>query len=335
VEVIAGSFHQVFPIDDVSRVGEVRRHAASLATSLNWGEVDAGRLALVVTELGTNLLRYAVRGRLLVTARPDLDEVEVVSIDNGPGIAQLDQCLRDGYSSGSTPGTGLGTIKRQAQDFDIHSSIPGGTVAVARVRRRAQRVHPIVVGAVSIAAPGENVCGDGWAVCLDASGGALMVADGLGHGPDAHVAAQAALEVFKRDPFAPLSVSLQEAHREVRTTRGAAVLSLRFDLSSATVRSAGAGNVLARLVSGVTDRTLLCQHGTVGVQIRRIEEASVEWPPHALLIVHTDGIEARWSKDLLMPLLDRDPALVAAVLLRDHCRGRDDASIVVVGRRAL
>jgi anti-sigma regulatory factor (Ser/Thr protein kinase) len=334
MEVITGSFHQVFPIDDASRIGEARRHAASLTAGLNWGATDAGRVALVINEFGTNLLRHAVRGKLLITARADQDEVEVLSIDHGPGMAELARSLRDGFSTGSTPGTGLGAIRRQSQDFDIHSSVPHGTVAVARFRRGPQRsLSPFIVGAVSIAAPHETVCGDGWTVCLNASEAAVMLADGLGHGPDADRAAQAALAVFRRDPFAALAVSLQDAHAELRTTRGAAVLSLRLDLTGATVRSAGAGNVVARLVSGVTDRSILSQHGTLGVQIRRTEEVSAEWPPHALLVAHTDGIETRWSKDLLMPLLDRDPALVAATLLRDHCRERDDATIVVIGRR--
>lgn len=332
MEVIAGGFHRVFPIDDASRVGEARRHGAVLTSQLGWSDVDAGRLSLVVNELGTNLHRHARRGRLLVSSQPLADEVEVISIDEGPGINDLERCMRDGYSTGGTPGTGLGTVKRQAQDFDIHSSIPHGTVAVARVRRGAARERSIAFGAISVCAPGEVTCGDGWSVCVDETRGSVMLADGLGHGPDARIAAKAALAVFEREPFGALAPMLQEAHTELRTTRGAAVFVLKLDAEANTIRSAGAGNVVARLISGVTDKSLLSQHGTVGIQIRRVEEIASDWPPHALLIVHSDGIETRWSTDLLMPVLGRDPALVAAILLRDHCRGRDDATVVVLKR---
>ena len=332
MEVIAGGFHRVFPIDDASRIGEVRRHGALLTSELGWSDVEAGRLSIVINELGTNLHRHARRGRLLVRAASHADEVEVISIDEGPGIANIDQCLRDGYSTGTTPGTGLGAVKRQSQVFDIHSSIPHGTVAVARVRRGAAPARIIAFGAISVTAPGELVCGDGWSICVDGSRGAVMLADGLGHGADANVAAKAALAVFVRNPFGALAPMLQEAHTELRTTRGAAVFVLKLDTEGNTISSAGAGNVVARLVSGVSDKTLLSQHGTIGVQIRRIEEISTDWPPHALLIVHSDGIETRWSKDLLMPVLGRDPALVAAIVLREHCRGRDDATIVVLKR---
>jgi hypothetical protein len=105
------------------------------------------------------------------------------------------------------------------------------------------------------------------------------------------------------------------------------------DAGSGTIRSAGAGNVMARLVSGVTDRTLLCQHGTAGITIRTPEEVNTPWPPHAMLVVFSDGIESRWKAESMAPLLGRDPTLAAAVLARDHCRGRDDATVAVLRRK--
>ena len=56
------------------------------------------------------------------------------------------------------------------------------------------------------------------------------------------------------------------------------------------------------------------------------------WPAHAIVVLHTDGIESRWSPARLHPLLARDPALPAALLIRDHSRGRDDSSVVVLRR---
>jgi hypothetical protein len=160
-----------------------------------------------------------------------------------------------------------------------------------------------------------------------------MVADGLGHGPDAAEAAQVALESFREDPLAPPAQVLARVHQALRRTRGAAVMVLQPDAAAGVVRSAGAGNVMARLVSGVSDRTLLCQHGTAGIVIRTPEEATTAWPPHAMLVVYSDGIESRWKPEVLVPLLGRDPTLAAAVLVRDHCRGRDDATVAVLRRK--
>ena len=336
--MIMGWLHAAFPIDHTSRIGEARRHATKLAKQLAWDDLDIGRLALVVTELASNLLRHAQASRLLIAARAHTSEVEVLAIDSGPGIANLQQCMGDGYSTGSTPGTGLGAVKRVADTFDIHSSIPHGTAAVARLR--SQRASPAArarsgfeVGAVALAAPGETVSGDAWAGCLDGERAAVMVADGLGHGPQAAEAAQAATSVFRASPFADIRATMEQAHRELRSTRGAAVTSIQADGGEGAIHSAGAGNVTVRVVAGDSDRTVLSQHGTVGLQIRRLEQVRTEWPPHAVVVLHTDGIETRWLPQLIHPVLGHDPALIAAILVRDHCRGRDDATVVVLRRQ--
>jgi hypothetical protein len=126
---------------------------------------------------------------------------------------------------------------------------------------------------------------------------------------------------------------LERTHQALRRTRGAAVMVLHADAAAGVVRSTGAGNVMGRLVSGVSDRTLLSQHGTAGVTMRTPEEATTAWPPHALVVLCSDGIETRWKPELLAPVLGRDPALAAALLMRDHCRGRDDATVAVLRRK--
>ena len=334
MEVIRWSHHVAFDMGDASRVGEARRHAGDVAEAIGMGEVQAGRLALVVTELGNNLVRHASRGRLLIAHR-EAAEIEVVAIDEGPGIANLERSMADGYSTGGTPGTGLGAVRRLARDFDLHSSMPGGTAFVARVpvtdAPRAKAASVSVAG-VSVPVYTETVCGDAWAAAVEGDVSSVIVADGLGHGPDAAEAAQAALEAFAADPMdAPRGI-VQRVHARLRGTRGAAVLALRLDAGAATVDVCGAGNVVGRLVSGDTDRTLLSQHGTAGVQIRRPEQATVPWPAHAVLVVHSDGIESRWPAQLLFPVLRSDPVLAAALLFREHQRGRDDATVVVLRR---
>lgn len=338
MELVLGALHTAFPMDDATRVGEARRHAAGLSASADLDEIAAGRLAIVVTELGNNLLRHAKDGRLLLAARAASGIVEVISIDHGPGIPDIARSLHDGYSTGGTPGTGLGAVRRLSQEFDIHSAVGEGTVIVARVRGAnappaGEEPHGVACAGIAIAAPGETVCGDAWAAGLNGTRGAIMVADGLGHGPDAAEASLAALEVFGVDPMADLDEMMERTHSHLRNTRGAAVSMMRLDAVDNSVRSCGAGNVMARIVSGASDRSVLSQHGTAGIQIRKPEEARTAWPPHALLVVHSDGIESRWPATRLMPVLGRDPSLAAAILMRDHCRGRDDATVVVLRRK--
>jgi anti-sigma regulatory factor (Ser/Thr protein kinase) len=333
---VVGALHAAFTMGDASCVGEARRHAAQLAAQAGLDATAAGRLALVVTELGNNLVRHARQGQLLLAASADSATVEVISIDQGPGIADPARCMGDGYSTGGTPGTGLGAVRRLATDFELHSAVPDGTVIVARVRgeqaARPPRQLAFACAGISVAVRGETACGDAWAVAVDGTHATVIVADGLGHGPLAADASQAALAAFSDAPQATPAAVLERVHAQLRGTRGAAVAVLRLDTADGSIRSCGAGNVMGRIVSGVTDRSVLTQHGTAGLQIRRPEESTTTWPPHALLVVHSDGIESRWSAQRLMPVLGRDPTLVAAILMRDHCRGRDDATVVVMRR---
>lgn len=333
--MITGRVHTAFPMGDITRVGEARRHAATLAGECGFDETQAGRLAIVVTELANNLVHHACDGRLLISVRPARREVEVIAVDRGPGIADIERSLGDGYSTGGTPGTGLGAVRRLSQVFDIHSSVPNGTIVLARLgadsEGPAPDAHPRA-SAVALSAPGETVCGDAWAVAIDGDRATLLVADGLGHGPDAAEAAQAAVATFGADPLASPRLQIERVHARLRSTRGAAVLVLQADAAAGTIRCAGAGNVIGRVVSGLSDRTLLGQHGTAGITIRTPDEATTEWPDHALVVVCTDGIETRWKPELLYPVLQSDPGIVAALIVRDHCRGRDDATVAVLRR---
>lgn len=340
-----GWTHKAFPMDDPSRVGEARRHAAQAVADMGWGEVDAGRLALVVTELGTNLQRHARNGRLLLAALPQSGEFELICIDDGPGIPDLALAMRDGHSTGSTPGTGLGAVRRLANHFDIHSEVPHGTVSVARLRAAGPPVDTtpgLHVGAIRLPAPHENVCGDNWALATQGTQTTVLVADGLGHGPSAAKASQAATTAFAEAPHGDLRETLQAVHRALQTTRGAAVCALRIDMApnmaeptadntaAGTVSYTGAGNIVGRVLSGVFDKSVITQHGTAGLQIRKPDITSLPLPAHALVVLHSDGLETRWTVDRIRPLLQRDPTLVAAVLLRDHTRHRDDATVVVI-----
>lgn len=338
--------HLSIDVHEASQVGEARRAAVNLALQLEFDEVAAGRVALVATELGTNLVKHAQKGRLLVGAVEGDDGqilVEVLSLDHGPGIADVRACMVDGFSTGGTPGSGLGAVKRLSHEFDLFSASPAGTVIMARVAAKQNnngagpsvptRHAGFALGTVALAAPGEIVCGDAWAVVQEEQRVSIIVADGLGHGPQAFEASSAAVSAFKLAPFGAPSQVLERMHQSLRATRGAAVLMTQLDLSDNLVTYSGAGNIAGRLISGVVDKSLASQHGTVGVQIRRLQDVKQEWPPHAMLVLHSDGVTTRWDLDNAQGILQHHPTVVAGWLVRDHCRGRDDVTVVVLKRR--
>ena len=118
----------------------------------------------------------------------------------------------------------------------------------------------------------------------------------------------------------------------LRGTRGAAVAVAELDDESGVLTFGGVGNISGRLLSGLQDRSLLSQHGTVGAQIRRPQDVTYPWPDHAMLVLHSDGIATRWNLSETPGLLLCEPAVLAGWLLREYSRGRDDATVVVVRR---
>lgn len=358
---------RVVPVDEATRVGEARRAAAAMATALGFGETGAGRVALVATELATNLARHAVGGQFVVQAA-DGPAVDLLAVDRGPGIADVPRALVDGYSSGGTSGTGLGAVRRQADEVDLYSRLaPYGGVAYggpAAVRANggasgtsgtsegtvvwARCVHPAAgsapeprtadIAGVCVPVEGETACGDAWAA-VDVGGRMLvLVADGLGHGPDAAAASMAAVSTF-RASAATLSPALvvERLHGALRATRGAAVAVAEFDGARREIRFAGVGNVAGVVLTAGTagmgtwaSHSMMSHNGTVGHQLRKVQELVYAWPVGALVVFHTDGIRSRWQFDRYPGLGARCPAVIAAVLWRDYSRGCDDATVVVV-----
>ena len=288
-------------IGDASQVGEARRAAARLGADVGFDDVACGRLALVVTELGNNLVRHATGGRLLLKGDPAVGSIEVLTLDCGPGMADVKRCLADGYSTAGTRGTGLGAVRRLCDEFSLYSQVGSGTVIFGRVKgaenatRSAGDGGRFQVGAVCLAAPGEVVSGDGWAFISNGARGTLMVADGLGHGPQAAEAATAALGVFADQHALAPSQVIRLAHDALRSTRGAAVAIAALDADAGRIVFGGAGNIAGRLISGVEDRSLLSQPGTVGLQIRRLQDMPYSWDLNAILVLHSDGLTTRWK----------------------------------------
>lgn len=321
-------------VSDASQVGEVRREAARMADRAKLEPTAQGAVALAATELATNLSRYASSGRMFVqrVALDGRDYIELVATDGGPGMADVDQCVRDGYSTGGTSGTGLGAVKRLSAEFDIYS-IPGrGTSVLTRIGPRGHRAPPSRFrwGGLGTAAPLETVSGDAWEVAERDGAIALMIADGLGHGVVAAEASTRAAEVFAAHAFAGPVTFCERTHEALAGTRGAAV-ALAHVSADLVLTYAGVGNISGSIVSPERSRGLLSQNGTAGFQMRTVKSVTQPWPEYGCLVMHSDGLTSRWSLADYPGLLRRHPMLIASTLYRDCVRGRDDATVVVIG----
>jgi anti-sigma regulatory factor (Ser/Thr protein kinase) len=326
-----------FLIDEPSQVGNARRSALELATSLRFDDEQAGKAGLAVTECASNILKHAGRGRLLMHAlqRGDIDGIEIIALDKGPGIANVSASLRDGHSTRGTLGGGLGALSRMSEEFEIFTQPGKGTAVRLELWARSvsKRPEPIEVGGLCIPMHGEPVCGDGWAVERWRDQATLLLADGLGHGISAHEAARAATSTLRAHPREAPQAIVEACHSELARTRGAAVAVAQLVSSAERGSFAGVGNIVARVEASGVNRQLVSYNGTVGHTLRKLQEFAFPWPTNALLVIHSDGLGTHWDFTAYPGLTTRHPALIAAVLYRDYDRGRDDVSVVVVRNR--
>jgi len=325
-------------VTEQSQVAEARRVATSMAGRIGFDETERGAVAILVTEAAKNIVLHARTGELIVRALlcQGTPGLELIALDRGPGMIDVGRCLTDGYSTAGTPGTGMGALRRLSSAFDVHS-LPGiGTAVLARVWAQDRRLgNPIPTrpcGALSLPMPGEEVCGDAWAWTERDGRTLVAVIDGLGHGPDAAAASRAAVQVVREHAAIAPAEILQLAHGALRSTRGAAMAVAEVDAARGVIRFAGVGNISATVVAGGESRSLMSHNGTVGHQVRRFQELEYPWPAGALLIMHSDGLATQWRLDQYPGILGRDPDLIAGVLYRDHKRGRDDVTVLVLRR---
>ena len=327
-------------ISNIPDIADARRVALKLGLERELDESTRGRVAVIVTELGTNLARHTSGGRLLIGCHSQQHgcELEVISIDSGPGIPGNTRCLQDAQAAGAKPGTGLSTVQRLSTDFSLFSIPDRGTVLVAR----AWVPHPASPWAVSprshfkhagicLASVGETMSSDAWDIRIVGERATIVVADGLGHGLEAADASATAVETVGIDHGSP-SAALGHAHAYMKFPRDAAVAVAEMDAKAGTVVFAGAGDIAGRIVSSSDEKFLISQSGTLGAQTGDLRDISYSWPEHSIVVLHSDGLRNHWNLSGLPGLIQCDPAVIAGWLLRDYTRGTNDVSVVVLKR---
>ena len=325
---------QSFHIGEPSEVAAARRAGATIAQQLGFDDVRAGEVALVITEAATNIIKHATEGEILLRSVEcgECVGIEIIALDRGPGISNLQLQMQDGHSTTGTYGVGLGTMGRMTDELDIYSHHTCGT-AIYMMMWSTQKppANPDwQIGAVCIPIAGEIVCGDDWSLQLNQNTLVLLVADGLGHGPDAAKASNAAVSAIDNHTDESPTRMMQRAHDASRGTRGTAAGIAKIEVDKQQLTYVGVGNIAMSIFSQGANQHLLSHNGIVGSNMRKMQEFTHSWEPGALLVAHSDGIGTRWDLGAYPGLIHSHPALIATILYRDFTRGRDDSTVVVL-----
>lgn len=327
-----------YRIEDRSYLAIIKKDMAKHARAVGFPEEKIGKLHLVATELISNLLKFGARNRELlwkVIAHKGEYCIEILALDKGSGISSISQALEDGFSSSGTAGEGLGAIQRQSDFFELYSQPGQGTVVLARIfanEEFLQKNQAFNFAALSVPKPSEMLCGDGYYIEYEPEQQQfnMLLLDGLGHGPGAHEAALAAIEVYKVLPKESPESILKEIHKQIKKTRGAVAMALKYHFQKDALSYCGVGNISGKTIGHNSVKYLSSFNGIVGhVMSSRINNQEVPWERGKLLLVHSDGLTSRVDIAKYPYIQKYDPAILAGCLYRDYTRGNDDSTIIV------
>ncbi len=371
--------------------GAARRAVHRFAASHGFSESELGAIDIIVQEIATNAVCYATGGGTLhfalfeavksnsripfttsfninsatgyaTTDRhpPDIayDGIELIYLDKGPGIYDINRALDDGFSTGGTLGTGFGAVRRMSDYFDVYSTVNTterrslsnsrhtihGTVILCRKKLSARTsniasskinsAHPAsddsIYGAWSRPFPGEQANGDAYFVKTQAHETLAAVVDGLGHGHGASDAAAEALRALDEWDGEPLDELIMRTHDRLRATRGAVMSVVLIDRKHERLHFAGVGNIHTRVFNASEPVHLITTNGTLGARLVKVPVWSHAWTAETIIIMASDGLSASWDITDYPRLLNHDSQLIAAVLMRDFARDTDDATVLVI-----
>ncbi|PVY41184.1 ATP-binding protein [Pontibacter virosus] len=333
--------HHRFAVPDRSYASLTKKDITRLAESFALSEGAVGKINIIVSEMLTNLEKHTAHGgELLVKAigKP-IKGIEIISLDNGPGMADPERMLEDGVSTFGSAGEGLGAIKRQSDVFDLYSQPQVGTVIVTRVYKPGKSIpaaRRYEIGSIMVPKPKEVDCGDGYAIIHHERGAYLLALDGLGHGTHAQEAAQLAVKTFCENPVPDPALALQTIHNGIRRTRGAVGFAASIDITQNKFTYCGIGNIAGKLFSmesplgNMSYKNVISYNGILGHNVPgTFNNQSLDWNRNKLLIVHSDGLKSRWDLSRYPNLHRHPPTTIAAVLYKDHSRQTDDTLVLV------
>lgn len=338
--------HQRFLLADRSFANIVKRDITRIAESYGFSPTEVGRINIVVSEMTSNLLKYAPQGGELLVKYTSDQALEIICLDNGPGMKDPHRMVLDGTSTGGTTGEGLGAIIRQSHVFDMYSQPGSGTILLSRIYKGLTEVPRFTsqfdVTALMVPKPNESVCGDGFAYTQQGKHCYLIALDGLGHGSHANEASTEAANIFLQNPDTDPAQNLRLIHAAIRKTRGAVGTIVHINLSQNKIGYCGIGNIAGKIFSiegpGITNATsknIIAYNGILGHNIpATLNTQTLEWTKSKLLILHSDGIKTRWDLSKYTNLHRHDTSIIAALLYRDFSRHTDDTLVVVVRLKA-
>lgn len=314
-------------------VAAARQQARAEALQAGFSTERAEQIAIVATELSSNILKYANSGWFLAQAMPQPDGVclALVACDDGPGIENLDQMRQDQVSGGEGAGIGIGAIERLSDRAEVITS-PAGTIwACTFDSADVKRTNGLDIAGLRLSHPTEQVCGDAWGTVAHRSGVRLVLADGMGHGEAAAKAGQAMVGTSLARPVHAPKQRLQQVANEMTRDRGGVISVLDLEPDAQRVCYGNLGNISGFYLRQGMQKRLVSRDGFVGSPNARPMEEQLDLLPGDVFVLHSDGLRTV-TPEVALSAARYSALMIAALLLADPKRHRRDDISVAVAR---
>jgi anti-sigma regulatory factor (Ser/Thr protein kinase) len=311
-----------------------------VAITQRFGVSDLKRenMLLVASELVSNNVKHAAgRGMVQLWKQPG-GVLDLLSLDFGPGIANLNVAEEDGYSTSRTLGKGLGAIRRLSDESYIYTQQQRsdqskkwtGTVILARFhldKENKEARSGFKFGLFSRSLSDERYNGD--RVYLQRAGKLLrwLHLDGLGHGEEAQ-AATSDLATHLLNYDSPEAI-LAAVDQQLANTRGAVAITGEIDLAKCNLRVSGIGDMSAHIYDHEQIQHIAFAPGILGREHRSATGLETEFGKKYVIVTASDGIRRNWDTANFSGLFNQHPQLIAYTLGNIMGRISDDQSICV------
>jgi anti-sigma regulatory factor (Ser/Thr protein kinase) len=328
--------HVALKADDRSYFAILKKQIHNLAAGAGFIEARIGELDIVVAEVVSNLVKHAGGGQVLVklVEEDGRQGIEIISIDNGPGMTDVTRMITDGISTKNTLGQGLGAMKRLSDVFQVYSQKAWGTVILIRIFNtelsQFRKAPKEDIRSVVVPKPGEVECGDGFFYSVTNEHVKIFLGDGLGHGPEAAKAVTGAGAAFLACPETEPVEIIRYVNNEVKKTRGLVGAIAVFDLYNRKWKICGVGNISTKIISPASAKNLMSYNGIIGLNVpRTLMSQEVEYDKGQHIIMCSDGLKSKWDTIKYTAVQRYDSSILAASLLKDFARYTDDMSVAV------
>jgi anti-sigma regulatory factor (Ser/Thr protein kinase)/serine/threonine protein phosphatase PrpC len=327
-----------------------------VAAGIGFDEQECEEIAIAVSELASNQIKYAQGGRVIIEPLPgDPPGIRIEATDTGPGIPDVEKALADGFSTGGGLGLGLGAVNRLMEVVEIHS-LPGQGTRIVCQRwlrpdlRQTIFPSPLEIGVATRPYLGMEINGDAFVVKQWGEGTLVGVIDGLGHGQLAHQAAETARQYVETHAEQPLGDLFRGTGRACLATRGVVMALAQFKFGSTNPGAnrvgrdristnetfpikfsfASLGNIEARLLGSLEPTDFHIRRGVIGGNAPNAIVTEHNWYQNSVLILHSDGLTTQWKTEDFPSITQAAPSVIAKELLSALGKDNDDATVLVV-----